>query len=496
MVETPEEKRKRILSLAKEAVTKAYSTGEHSLVQAIDSYNEVERTRNLLHERLEEWYGIYFPELETGSAEAYARFVIEAGRDKKQAGKEVFEKIFKDRAEELAALAQRSIGSEPNDEEYAVVKSMAETELGLIRLENEMDAFMKEKVPQAMPNISYLVDYKLAAELLSKAGTLQKLALMPASTVQLLGAEKALFRHLRSGSKSPKYGALFKLKEVTVAERWNKGKVARIFATKISIAARADAISKRFIGKELKESLDKALERISAAEKPEGWDASHSARPNFRQNDRFGGRPQRRPEFRPSNRDNGPQQQRRDFGRDEERRERPPFKPNYARQDDRQRERPAYRPSYGNREDRPQTRPSYGRPFNKYGDNKPGERPPFRKSFERRDERPNERPAYRPERRPGYDQEGRPQTRPSLRPRFERSDRGFRPNDRYAERRQERPGFRPAYGQERGAEERHPFRPDHGSAERFAGVKGRGPGGKPSFRNDERKYKKRKGRSV
>ena len=385
MAETAEEKRKRILSLAKESVTKAYSTGEHALAQGINSYNELERTRNLLHERLEEWYGIYFPELETGSAEAYARFVIEGGQDKKKAGRDVFERIFKERADELMALAQGSIGNEPNEAEYAVMRGMAETEIGMLRLEDGIDSFLKEKVPLSMPNISYLIDYKLAAELLAKAGSLQKLAIMPASTIQLLGAEKALFRHLRSGSKSPKYGILFKLKDVTVAERWNKGKIARIFATKLSIAARADAISKRFIGKELKESLDKAIARISASPRPADEDR-RAARPSFRQNERFGGRP-KRPEFRKSyNQDRGPQ-------------ERPPFRKSYERRDDRfgekpayrpeQRkdERPAYRPDY-RREDRPQARPAYGPSYGQ--ERRPAERPPFRKNYERRDDRPRE----------------------------------------------------------------------------------------------------------
>jgi len=490
LAETTEEKRKRILSLAKEAVTKAYSTGEHALAQGINSYNELERTRNLLHERLEEWYGIYFPELETGSAEAYARFVIEAGQDKKQAGKEVFERIFKGRGDELLALAHRSIGNEPNEAEYAVIKGMAEEELGMLRLEGEIDSFLKEKVPLAMPNISYLIDYKLAAELLAKAGSLQKLAVMPASTIQLLGAEKALFRHLRSGSKSPKYGILFKLKDVTVAERWNKGKIARIFATKISIAARADAISKRFIGKMLKESLDRAVSRISAAPKPEGWDASHSARPAFRQNERFGGRQQRKPDFKKSYPERGQQ-------------ERPPFRKSYESRDDRSGERPsygrpeqrpyvksAYRPDY-RQDSRPQTRPAY-RPGG-YGQERRDERPPFRKSYGRDDDRSRERPAYRPD----YRQDSRPQTRPSLRPRFERQEGNqFRPN--YGERRQEKSGFRPAYGQDRDAEERrHAFKPDHFRSERFAGVKGRRPDGKPNFRDEGRKGgKQKKKRSV
>ncbi len=264
LVETPEEKRRRLLGLAREAVAKAYSTGEHSISQAINSYNEIEKSRNLLHERIEEWYGIYFPELTLGSAETYTRFVIEAGGNKKQASKESLQRLLGDGAEEVAAKIQRSIGAEPEASEFDALRSLANTELEMTKLENEIDAYLNENVPKLMPNISYLVDYRLAAELLSKAGSLTKLANMPASTLQLLGAEKALFRHLRSGARPPKYGILFKLKEVTIAERSSKGRIARLFATKLSIAARADAFSKRFIGKELKESIEKGIEKIKA----------------------------------------------------------------------------------------------------------------------------------------------------------------------------------------------------------------------------------------
>ena len=148
--------------------------------------------------------------------------------------------------------------------EFAALKNLASAELELIRVEKEIDAYLAENVPKAMPNVSYLVDYKIAAELLSRAGSLTKLALMPSSTIQLLGAEKALFRHIRSGSRAPKYGVLFRLKDVTVAERWNKGKVARMFAAKLSIAARADAFSKRFIADTLKAALEKSLANMPA----------------------------------------------------------------------------------------------------------------------------------------------------------------------------------------------------------------------------------------
>ena len=114
-------------------------------------------------------------------------------------------------------------------------------------------------------------DHRIAAEMLSKAGSLDRLASMPASTIQLLGAERALFKHIKYGSRPPKYGYLFKLPELAMLNKHDKGRMARIYATKISIAARADAISKRFIADVLKQQIQKAGKRNSAAGK-EGQD--------------------------------------------------------------------------------------------------------------------------------------------------------------------------------------------------------------------------------
>jgi nucleolar protein 56 len=270
LAETIEEKRQRLLGLAREAVSKAYSTGEHSIAQASNAYGEIDKSRNLIHERVEEWYGIYFPELGSANQERFARFVVEAGANKKAAGQEQLRDIFGDGAEQVRQAIEKSIGSEPGAEEFKALRALASMELELGRVAQEIDAYMKENVPKLMPNVAFITDYRMAAELLSRAGSLAKLASMPAGTIQLLGAEKALFRHLRTGARPPKYGAIFKLKEVTSAERWNKGRVARLFAAKIGIAARADAISKRFIGKELRQELDRALARIGSKRQPQG----------------------------------------------------------------------------------------------------------------------------------------------------------------------------------------------------------------------------------
>ncbi|MGC8676519.1 MAG: C/D box methylation guide ribonucleoprotein complex aNOP56 subunit, partial [Candidatus Micrarchaeia archaeon] len=267
MKETLEEKRKRMLALAKESVTQAYSTGEHAVIQAINTYNELEKAKNLIHERLFEWYGIYFPELRV-SQHAYAALVSAIGAGKKQADFASIAKIAGMDQGVVERLAKESIGKDPEEKEYAVIKQLAETELRIEELQSSIDSYMKQAIESIMPNTTHILEYRIAAELLSKAGSLRKLANMPASTIQLLGAEKALFRHMKYGAKPPKYGVLFKLKDVTNAARGDKGKVARLYATKISIAARADAFSKRFIGDELKQSLDSSLERIKKNTKP------------------------------------------------------------------------------------------------------------------------------------------------------------------------------------------------------------------------------------
>ncbi len=249
---------------AKEAVSEAYATGERPVVQAINMYNDVGKARNLISERLQEWYSIYAPELRLENPAVYAKIVSLAGKDTKNVSDSALAEIFGSNKQEIekAKGALMSGGRSPETKEYENIKRVADSELALINIESELDGYLKDAVPKVMPNIAYLVDYKIAAELLAKAGSLNKLGYMPASTIQLLGAEKALFRHMKFGSKSPKYGVLFKLKEIAVADRSERGKIARIYATKISIAARADAFSKRFIGNELKESLMKGLEEI------------------------------------------------------------------------------------------------------------------------------------------------------------------------------------------------------------------------------------------
>jgi nucleolar protein 56 len=112
------------------------------------------------------------------------------------------------------------------------------------------------------PNISSVVGPLIGARLISYAGSLQRLAMLPSSTIQILGAEKALFRFKKQGGLPPKHGVIFQHAYINKSGRSERGKIARVFASKISTAAKADAFTKRDLSKDLKEDLHKKIKDI------------------------------------------------------------------------------------------------------------------------------------------------------------------------------------------------------------------------------------------
>jgi nucleolar protein 56 len=126
------------------------------------------------------------------------------------------------------------------------------------KLEGEIESDMQA----VAKNTSDIAGPLIGARLISQAGSLEKLAILPASTIQILGAEKALFRFKKEGGKPPKHGVIFQHHLVNKAPRAKRGKIARILATKISIAVKADVFTKRDISGELKEDLDKRIQEI------------------------------------------------------------------------------------------------------------------------------------------------------------------------------------------------------------------------------------------
>lgn len=251
-----DDRRSRFMRKARGEVMMAYKATaiDHSIIEAIKSYNELEKIRNIIYERLEEWYGAYFPNLKLSNHETYAKIITKINN--KDIEMENLNGIVGEEHEKILRLIKSSEGfPEIDTEEYKAMSALAEQELAIIKLQEELSSFLEIQTKKLMPNIVYLIDFKIAAEMLSMAGSLEHLAIMPASTIQLLGAEKALFKHVKFGSRPPKYGYLFKLPELAMLDKKEKGRMARSYATKISIAARADYYTKRFIADKLKESL-------------------------------------------------------------------------------------------------------------------------------------------------------------------------------------------------------------------------------------------------
>jgi len=121
----------------------------------------------------------------------------------------------------------------------------------------------------------------LGARLIALAGGLTNLAKLPASTVQVLGAEKALFRSLRTGARPPKHGIFFQHSLIHGAKRWQRGKIARALAGKLAIAARIDAFSGKYAGETLKGDLEKRVEEIKEKYEdppPKKWTAKKRPR--------------------------------------------------------------------------------------------------------------------------------------------------------------------------------------------------------------------------
>ena len=129
-------------------------------------------------------------------------------------------------------------------------------------LRQNLQNYADSTVEELAPNVQALVGSLLAARLIALAGGLKNLAKMPASTIQILGAEKALFRSLKTGARPPKHGIIFQDTRIHDAKKWQRGKMSRALAGKLAIAARTDAFSGRYIGDSLKANLERRVEEI------------------------------------------------------------------------------------------------------------------------------------------------------------------------------------------------------------------------------------------
>src|SRR3989304_4707939 len=197
---------------------------------------------NAMSSRLREWYGLHFPELDNiiDSINGYSQIVLAGRRD--DLSKTIYEDAGfpESKVEMLTLVTDKSRGGDISDANLAIVQTLAKQILELFDLRKSIEEHVETEMKKIAPNLSVILGTAVGARILAHAGSLKNLAVMPASTIQVLGAEKALFRSIKTGAPPPKHGLLFQHALVHAAPRWQRGKIARAVAGKAAIASRVD----------------------------------------------------------------------------------------------------------------------------------------------------------------------------------------------------------------------------------------------------------------
>jgi len=230
------------VQLSSSKVTEVSESPDLHIIQSINTLDETDKIINGISSRIREWYGLHFPELDNiiDSIIGYSQIVL-AGK-RQNLSKKVFEDAgFPDsKVEMLSVISEKSRGGDISEENLSLVKSLAKQILELHELRKKIENHVETQMNKIAPNISAILGPSVGARILARAGSLKRLASMPASTIQVLGAEKALFRSLKTGAQPPKHGLLFQHALVHASPRWQRGKIARAIAAKAAIAARVD----------------------------------------------------------------------------------------------------------------------------------------------------------------------------------------------------------------------------------------------------------------
>lgn len=206
-------------------------TPDQRIIQAVEALDDINETTNSLSERLFEWYGGYFPESGLGG-EDLAHFIVKYGSRENVSSEDP-----------LYSKAKNSMGAKLEPAEEVLLKGFAESVCSLYERRLQIENYIENSMELVAPNLKLIAGPMLGARLISLAGSLEKLAEFPSSTIQVIGASKALFKHLRARASSPKHGIIYSHPLINTAPWWLRGKIARAVASKLSLAARVDFYS-------------------------------------------------------------------------------------------------------------------------------------------------------------------------------------------------------------------------------------------------------------
>lgn len=233
---------KKNMELTKKQIKESTSNDIH-INQAISSIEEITRIVNMLTKRVREWYSYFSPEVEKRLAnnEAFINVILK-GDIKNIQSKEGI---------------KHSMGGSISPVDFKLIISLATQVKTLIEERKHLESYLDEILEKEAPNMKAIIGSQITAKLISHAGSLKSLSKMPASTIQLLGAEKALFRHLKNKkAKCPKFGVIFENELVSGQKRKNQGRAARLIASKLNIAAKVDYFKGKRIGEKYRKDIE------------------------------------------------------------------------------------------------------------------------------------------------------------------------------------------------------------------------------------------------
>lgn len=243
--------------IASEKIRESVKTNDVMIVETINSLEEIEDTSGKLIERLREWCTPYLPELDKlHNHELYAKIIATY-----TSRESIIESGVLDNTH-ISLSSDYTVDISESD--LGIIKSFAGSVYSLYETRNDLENFVDSKIKEIAPNMYDVAGANLAAKLIAHTNGLENLAKLPSSTVQIIGAEKAIFRHLKTGENPPKHGLIFQHPSIRGSNWWVRGKLARTVASKITIAARKDAFSNDY-DPGLRVELDERIEEIKKA---------------------------------------------------------------------------------------------------------------------------------------------------------------------------------------------------------------------------------------
>ena len=241
---------KAALALANLGVAQAAGDPDKRLEHLLRASDEMRSTYLTMESRLVEWVGLFLPE---------ARF----GRDRTSLAKQVGEADSLETLSKKLEVSLPPVG--PSKTEWKALREWGESTATFRGKLDRLENAIRELAEQHLPSLSIMLGPILSARLCVEAHGRMRLARLPAGTVQVLGAEKAFFNHLKTGAPPPKHGHIFMHPWISRSPRWVRGKISRTIAAKASIAAKVDAFGGEPWGQEAVDEIEKRIENIRAA---------------------------------------------------------------------------------------------------------------------------------------------------------------------------------------------------------------------------------------